>query len=469
MRKKMEEKVVLEERAELLSERKQRGNELFEIWSKEKGVGEGLKELRDKDENKAIGAAIVLENQAQHLQALTETQISNAFQTTPENVLRIVRLGYPNSVRGEIFSDYPMVTARDSVYYLSPVYSASKRGATIDTVTHESPSYRYSSEVEEEEMTDAGAQTVYDLTVANAPLRPFSVKIFVNEEPVAVDDGAGNIVGTLLSAGSVNYDTGVTQITFNPAIGGGDVVLMAYNFDSEATTGEIQSVELQLRDYQLRAKPHPLYVSWTKMTELLLGTTLDIDVESSLVAGAADELKKSLDFAAVKMAYRHSLKNALVTFNADFAAAGADSEIAHAQSLTRTIAAAGKTIYNAVQRGGVNVIVAGVDACSYLTLHDKFDATGLQPEIGIYRIGTFLGKPVYQAPTSIIPADEMLGIWRNPNESADMAILFGSLIPLYESTTLEYARGYSEKGLFHFGDSKVLNSNYLVRMKLNNL
>lgn len=472
MRKAMKEKVLKEQQTEKLSEYKQVGNQLFEKWSKDSGVGKGMDSLMEKDEKKARGLAIMLENQQRHLNKLTETQISNAFQTTPENVLRVVRLGYPNSVRGEIFHDYPMVTARDSIYYLSPVYTSTARGSTADDVTHESASYRYASELEEDTLSGSGTGPYVgpdSNNLANAPLRRFTVKVFADNEPVAVDDGSGNLTGSALSSGtnSVDYDTGAITVNFDSATP--TAVVVQYQFDSEQTYDEIYSVELQLRDYQLRATPWPLYVSWSKMTELLLGTTLDIDAEEALLTGAADELKKSLDFQAVRMAYRYAQKNSYSTFNADFAAAGADSAVNHAQSLTRTITEMGQTIYKAVQRGGISHLVVGTDVYSYLTLHNKFTEDGAQPAVGIYRVGTLSGKPVYVAPNSIIPADEGIGIWKNPQESNDMAIAFGSLIPLYQTQTLEYRQAYKEAGLYHFGDNKVLNSNYIVPMQVNNL
>jgi hypothetical protein len=96
-------------------------------------------------------------------------------------------------------------------------------------------------------------------------------------------------------------------------------------------------------------------------------------------------------------------------------------------------------------------------------------ADGGQPEIGIYRIGTLLGKPVYQAPNDIVPANEILGVWHNPNETGDVAMAFGSLIPLYQTQTLEYKNAYSETGLYHFGDFKALQSQYMIRIKFTNL
>ena len=107
MRKEMNEAFKREEQKGQLSERVDFTNRLFEKWSKKRNLGEGMIDLMNNNASKARSLALILENQEKHLQALTETTISSAFSTTPENVLRVVRLGYPNSVRGELFLDYP--------------------------------------------------------------------------------------------------------------------------------------------------------------------------------------------------------------------------------------------------------------------------------------------------------------------------------------------------------------------------
>lgn len=486
MRKQMEEAFLKEQKAQELSERKEYGNRLFEKWSKETGIGDGMDKIMDLSEEKGRNLAIMLENQAKHLKHLTETQISNNFSTTPENVLRVVRLGYPNSVRGEIFFEYPMVTARDSIYYLSPIYGSTARGATANNVTHESSAYRYASEIVEDiiDVSD-GSTTEYtgfdsDDGVTEAPIRPYSMILWVDNVPKATDDGSGNLVAidsgylsTTSGKNTIDYTNGQYNITFATAPADGNVIKLSYHLDSEDEDlrgSAIKSVKLQLTDYQLRAKPYPLYVSWSKMAELLVGTTLDIDAEENLVNGAADELKKSLDFLAVEMGYRYSKRNSTTTFNADFAAAGSDSEKMHAQSLSRTIKDAENIIYSAKQRGGVSTMVAGPGAVSFMTLHDQWSSDGQQPKIGIYRAGTLMGIPVYQAPTDIVPDNEILCTWRNPNaDGGDYSIVFGSLIPLYQTQTLEYKEGYSETGLFHFGDWVPLQKEYLVRIQLQNL
>ncbi len=485
MRKQMEEAFLKEQKAHELSERREYGNRLYEKWSKTNGIGDGLDKIMDLSEEKARNIAVMLENQANHLKHLTETQISNSFSTTPENVLRVVRLGYPNSVRGEIFFEYPMITARDSIYYIGSVYGSTARGATAGEKTKESPAYMYANEMQEDviDVSD-GSTTEYtgfdsDDGVTEAPLRPYSVILFVDDVPKATDDGSGNLVaidsGYLSDTSgknTIDYTNGQYNIKFASAPSDGSTIKLAYRFDSEVEDlrSQIKSVELQLTDYQLRARPYPLYVSWSKMAELLIGTTLDIDAEERLVNGAADELKKSLDFLAVEMGYRYSKRNATTTFDTDFSSAGSDSAKAHAQELTRKIKDAENIIYGVHQRGGVSTMVAGPSAVSYMTLHDQWSSEGQQPKIGIYRAGTLMGIPVYQAPSDIVPTDEILCVWRNPNaEGGDYSIVFGSLIPLYQTQTLEYKEGYSETGLFHFGDWVPIQKGYLVRIKLQNL
>ena len=471
MRTEMREATKRDHMAEHLSQRNEYADRLFEKWSKTKGIGEGLDSIYDKSSNQARALSIILENQENHLSKLTETQISNSFSTTPENVLRVVRLGYPNSIRGELFLEWAMETARDSIYYLSPVYSSpDKRGATAGNITHESASYRYATEIEVESLGTGDDSTVnFTLTVANPPLRPYTVKILQDGVPIAADDGAGYITGALLSEGSINYTNGDIDITFTTAPAGAVVLEAEYYYDSEESTQypDLGAVELQLKDYQFRVKPFPLYVSWSKMTELLINTTLNIDAEDSLIRGAADELKKSLDFHAVRLAYQAAGKNTGVTF--DVNGATGESEVDRMSAFSRTIDQASDVMFGKVQRGGVTHMVGGPNATSQVKLHKRFDAAGAQPKVGIHKVGTIDGVNLYKAPSSIVPNDEVLFVYHNDQVPEDVSVAFGTLIPLYRTQTLEYKEFYKETGMAFFGDSKVLQSSYLVRGKLTNL
>jgi len=455
------------------------GDQLLEKWSKTPNLGEGLDKIYSENKRNARNTAIVLENQEQYMKKLTEQQISNDFSTIPQNVLKVIRLGYPNSVRGELFNEFAMTTARDSIYYVKPTYMETARGATADAVTFESAAYRYSSEEEQEVPVGAinGSNATYtgnsSTKVVKPPIRPFTVKIILNNAIIAVDNGIGGFVGAAVSTGTISYTDGDIDFVLASAPASGSTLVYSYCLDSEvvANYDEVKTVKLLLTDHQFRARPFPLYITWDKMVELLLGTTLDIDAEEELMRAAGDEFKKSFDFDAVRLGYQTARANGntVTTFNADFAAAGADSAKDHAQSFTRSVAQASKYIYNQLQRGGVSHVVVGTDLAAYLTLHDRFTEEGQQPAIGVYRVGTLLGKPVYQAPNSIIPANEGMGIWRNESELSDVSIAFGTLVPMYATQRLEYKNAYSEQGLYSFQDRAVLQNKYLVRFDVSGL
>lgn len=463
-----------------LSERKDYGNRCFEKWSNMRNVGEGLDKIMGADEEKARSLAIILENQERYLQSLTETQISTAFQTTPENVIRVVRLGYPNSVRGDIFLDWAMESARDSIYYLAAKYGKTKRGATagnrmLDYATGE----RFASEVEEYEAGEGDDSTVeFTGTVDNAPLRKYSVIIYVNGEPVGTDNGSGTISGDGIDASGTNmiaYDTGNFNFTLSEAPSAGETVIIQCNYLSEDADqyNDLGSVELQLRAYQFRVYPHPLFISYSKMVELLLGTTLNIDAEEALLQGAADELKKSLDMLAVRLAYRYSKTNATTTFSAAISAGETRED--KATQLSEYIDRMGNAIYDDLNRGGITKLFGGGRAIAFLKLHKRFSPAGKQPKVGAFKVGVLDGIDIFQVPTVMLGGtgssydNQLVGVWKNDQQPEDVSIAFGTLIPMYQTMNLEYKEMYTEKGLAYFGDKKVLQPKYLRRLTISNL
>jgi len=475
MRSIMQETAALKEKQKIqLTERRMNGDRLVEKWSKVPSVGEGLIEAYDANPDKIRGLSFMLENQENYLKSLTETQISSTFSTTPQNVVRIIRLGYPNSVRGDIFLEWQMESARDAMYYVYPTYETNARGATAGNTMFESSAYRFASEIEEESVgTGTGATTNFTGTLLNTPLRPFTVKLMVDQSIIATDTGSGYFTsdGALTDSISVvNYDDGTYNITFATAPTSGAAIVMAYNYNSEVTANytDLGNVNLALKAYQFQLQPFPIGISFSKMTELLLGSTLGIDAEETLIKAGGEELKKSLDFSSVRLAYRTALGNSAVTFDANFASAGADSANQHAQFLTNAIERAGNNIFKVLNRGGVTKIVGGPDAIAYLKLHTRFKGEGAQPKIGIHRVGSLDGVDVFKAPTAIVPNNELLCIYRNEQVQEDASIAFGTMIPLYQTQTLEFKNFYKETGLAWFGDIKTIQKKYLVRLVITN-
>jgi hypothetical protein len=108
--------------------RKYRAAQMLEAWKTVPEIGDGLEKL---DEAARTNVVINLTNQARHMNKMTEAQMSNTFSSfTPENMLRLVRLAMPNVIRSKVFTEFAMETSRDTIKYITPVYSSpSKKNA----------------------------------------------------------------------------------------------------------------------------------------------------------------------------------------------------------------------------------------------------------------------------------------------------------------------------------------------------
>lgn len=483
MRKIMHEQNApqLDEARSLMTERNRKADQLIEKWSRVRGLdlGNKLNEMAEAQPEKARNFALVLENEEKHLKHLTETQISDTFSTTPSNIMRVIRLGYPNSVRSEVFREFSMTHMKETLYKLAPTYGNAQRGATAGANIHEHDYTSWASEITEDEIavtaTDTFDQTGTALTAATGSpsenaIRPFTVKVFLNGEQVAVDDGAGNLVGASLTSGSIDYDTADYSIVFGSALAVSDslVIQYAYNMENEDLYGALGGeVELILQGFDFRAHPYPVGFSFSHMAELLAEDALQMDAQEALVQGGADALKKALDYLPLKMAVRAAGWTTPVNFNADWAAAGADSDYAHAQSITGAVENAGDKMYEELNRGGVSVIVGGPKAVTYLKKNNLYKPTGQQPAVGAHRVGELDGKPVYKVPSDIVATDTLLCLFKNDREdSLDVPIGIGTYIPLYRTSVTEHQNFVKRGGMAHYGDIKLLQKKYITSVKI---
>jgi len=457
-----------------ISDRNSRADRLIEKWSKKKDlVGDGFQEKAHSSLNKYRNLSIMLENLEDHLATLTETQIATSFGTTPRQLIKIIRLGYPNSAREDVFHVWGMETMRDDIYINNIVYNSTKRDATAETIYHESAANRYASSISVDVVDGTGSGTNYTGTLAKVPLYPFKLTILVGGIPVAVDNGSGVFVGATMSkitASTINYTTGEYDITFSGAPGLAITIESVFVTEGAYNTSEMGDAELRFTPVQFNADFYPLGVSWSLHSEFLLKSTLNTDTEEVFNVGCAELLRKELDFRTFKMAYRSALGNTVINFNADWKSGGADSAIAHAQSISNALERGRMAIYKDLQRGGISNIFGGPDAVAYLTYHKDWVYETAVAQVGVYKMGSIRGIPVYVTPTDIVPNDELVLNWKNPADEYDSSVSVGVFLPVAQFTPkLTYKNLYSEKSLYSVEDKKVLNSKYLRRIKLLNL
>lgn len=467
------------------SDRTKLAEMLIDKWAKVPGLdlGNKLYDLYESNPRKAENLAIILENQEHYLRSLTETVISDTFVTTPQNVVKVIRLGYPNSVANDLYTVWGMESYKDTMYKIETTYGSTKRDATAEAVMYESAANRYASEIVETAVS-VSATDNFTGTLTPYPLRPFTVAIYAGSSStivrqIAIDNGAGVFVGAdttfpldTITASTIDYATGQYDITFNGSLAGTETVFIRFNFQGEDSTlySQLGDININLVAYDFRAVPYPIAFSWSKMTEFAMNDKLGTQAEEVLVQACADELKKSIDFIATIMANRASNWTTAVNFDTDFASAGADSDYAHAQSLKASIRNAGLKTYAALQRGGVTDVVCGAKASSYIEKHKLFTNNGNQPEVGMYKYGQLGNINVYVAPAPIVATDEILCLYKNQAvDNADSVVNIGSYIPLYRTPTIEYKNRQKESSITFFGDIRTVEPKYATKVKLLNL
>jgi len=525
LKNRMEEQTVALEEKLYREERAYRADKLIEKWARVPEVGKDIKNL---EESTSRNLAIFLENQARSLSKMTETQLSSSFQGfTPENMLRLVRLAYPNTIRGKLFTEFAMESARDSIKYIRPTYTGNAAGGSLEDKSfgdlntngtpefgsadyrkamYESTEDRYSSELFNGVVGDLGvADGAGTLTCVAGAFGTLGANIIegygsifwkTEQNPLAVQMRSGEwFMGGVvkeddthfykITAVDAAHTSGVYTFTIVESADGSTgwaapaadetanvVAFVRADVEGDFAGDYLGEVELVMTDYEFRPRPQTLGVSWPQLMEIVLDTSYGVSAEEMLLDAAGQEIKKALDFRAVKLAYAHAkaLPDAYsVTFDAEAGAGTDDSYLHTAQTFSQAIERVGDVQYNELMRGGVSRICGGPAAVSYLRLNSGFTTKGAQERIGGYQVGEIYGTPVFKVPSNVIPDNELMTVWKNDSNEADVAVAFGTLVPFFSTGTIQRKNFYKEAGLASYGDHQVLQPKYLGRILIENI
>lgn len=454
----------------------QESTRLLEKWSKIDAVqGKGLAENFAKYPKKIANTVQLLERQEEYLDRMNESMVSSTFNTVPNNIIRVIRLGYPNSIRGELFHEFAMQTTKDSFYYIEPVYGSTLRDATSGEVTYEKPSFTYdTTKISTSLGTGDASTTTFTATSGTKPIVSGKSLVRVDGVLKAVDDGAGgwtSFVAGEVTAGTINYTTGAVSVTFATAPASAAVLTLETNYDNEDSDlyAQIGTIKLNTVRKDFKVTPKILKLNWSWQSEVALDMDLDLNAEEVLVQSAAEEFKKCIDFEACLLGYKTSLDKTAINFNADFRSSGAANPFDYYNTFYRSLRKVSAQIYKALQRGGVNRIYGGPDAIGFLaSIGGWVDAPNVA-QIGAFQAGTLRNIPVYQVPIAIVPNNELVCVYKNPQNDSDVAIAFGTAVPLYRTKTQNFANLYNETALAILEDAQAVRPEYIRRMTFTNL
>jgi hypothetical protein len=293
--RRLSESQLKEEQVKRQGERSRLGESLVQSLIQRPGFGKGIEEAYAKYPERVINLAFAVKNVEEHLAGLQEAQISSTLGTTPENILRVLRLGYLNTCRQDAFWEMGMATAHDIFFYLEPKYRKTLRGANAGDIMYQSKPWRSASDEGEWESAETPDASVVNFTfapsAAELPLTPYTVKVYNGNGLVANDNGKGIIKGTDIDGtaitGTVNYATGVGSVTFTTAPAAGTTVVMAGSIalENDSDLQITQAVELSLRACPFTLREYPITASFSKKLELTLGTSYKVDAQEAYLRG----------------------------------------------------------------------------------------------------------------------------------------------------------------------------------------
>lgn len=497
-------------------------NERVKFWANVPGIGNGITKY---DEATQRNLACFLDNQAAHMSRLTETQVSTSFSGfTPENMLRLVRLAMPNVVRSKIFTEFAMETARDSIKYIKPVYSKTQYGKSLEDRTDFARIYEDADEfndinnenarraiyettadrINQELATIAGVEGVFTFACTEDDIKEKNAvsKWGVNGEHYI--DGYGVVYGkdekdviavqdkrtkTWFVAGeyadklTVDSDKNVITVAKKDGVEFDLKTVHAYaRFDSESDfMGDyLGEVEIRMSDYEFKPRPTTIGVTWSQLSELTLDASFGVSAEEYLVTYAAAAIKQELDYRAIRLAYMTAKTNPAayhVTFDAAYNTTNAvegsngtkEGYRDNAQTFLSAVATVGDIMYNDIKRGGVSRLVCGPSAGTYIRLNNLFSNKGAMPAEGAHQFGELDGIPTFKVPDEVIPTNEILTVWKNPSNEADISIAFGTFVPFFSTGVIQRKNFYKEAGLATYGDWAILNRRYLATITIEHL
>lgn len=453
---------------------------LDEMFEKNPRKAENLVMFLEATERDASSNTLLRENEKRYEALRESVQTSGFLGITPQDIVKVARIAYPNSVAPDLFDFWGMSSMKDSIYKLETIIGTTARGSTANEVIYENyGDGRYASEWEEETVTPL-VQKAFSGTLDYAPVRNYKVEVYLNDEQVGIDNGAGVITGAALDpaqTNTINYTTGDYTITFLANRAFTDTIIIRYAYDSEQSSlfSRVGNVLLNLVVYDYRATPYPMAIEWTRFTEELMQSKLGMSAKEALLAGAADVFRKGMDEFCIDKAIKASNWSTAVPFDTDFAAAGSDSSKIHAQGVINAVMEAEMKTYNALGRmADKSNLVVDTKALVYLTKHDKFNAFNAPSRIGFYKAGELMGRDVYVAPPNAVTPVANKGqiyIFGKGNDTlnVDSVVSVGTWKAGLSTDPVELKNFNSQMGLCAYMDVKTNNKQFATRVELQNL
>lgn len=468
--------------------------------------GEFLEGIPDRTEQQrySLGvAALLMENEAQHLLNLNEDTRTTNVGSFTKFIFPILRRVFPNLIANEVVSVQPMTAPVGAVFYLDYVYGTSKGGTQAGNVFPRDFDRNYSSEYISGEILVTGngsdfggAGAALSANFSFNPVRPLDAtrgfSVVIQEltpagavVQVATDNGTGGFTGAVAS-GVINYSNGaLATFKFTNAVALNNQVKAFYYYDGELNQ-KIPQINLDVKKAPVEAQARRLKALWSAEAAEDLRAFHGLDAETEMVSAVAQDIALEIDREIVQDLFASSTGT---TGTFDRVPPAGIPEIDHLRALITQISTVSNLIHKKTLRAPANFIVTSPEISallSQLTTHGDFRplwvSGGESPygpvdmprpmsqhgQFGIYKTGTLMNKwMVYEDP--FFTRDYML-IGLKGSSFLDAGYVWAPYIPLQVTPTFLDPSDFSfRKGLRTRYAKKLLRPEFYGQLRVLNI
>lgn len=440
--------------------------------NKYKSLVEALNHSSPRVVDKAAKTLVVMENQRQYIERLASQKMleatftGNLGQLIPK-LIDVVRIFYPNLIAQDLVDIQPMDRQNGQIFMMRPIYSNSAAGVTAgQQLFRNNTDGTYAAEnITQVIGTGNGTLTTFAGTLTPAPLRPGTLTVTAGAI-TAADNGNGQLVGTGVSAGTINYDTGAISITFSAAPAGATAITTRFRWNSEnASANTIREVEIKMSILPVSAEPHPLRVRWSTEAQLAASAHLDVDIPDVLSNVVASFIKQERDILLLNRILASA--TAVAALNFDAAAPTGYSRLAKYAEFENKLNAAESYIQNTMGRGGISFVFGGNNFADIVRHCPSFEPSDVVAPIGPHKIGTLRDGTVAVIKVPAMSANDYVFGFKG-YVVGDSATILGEWIPLYASPVFQSPDLNNYQGLMSLYALVTNEAGYYVKGVVSN-
>lgn len=393
----------------------------------------------------ATQLAIVLENTKTELDIargrlgqgmINEVTDVSMINTMTSNVFDIITAVMPNLIANDIVSVQPLDRRTGQIFYLKFKYGSDKgnvsAGENMLTPQQGFTGKDYSGEKIFQELVGergSGAGTVtIAATLAYTPIKPGTVTITGTlengSEATAVDNGDGEFVGDLVSAGgSINYLNGaVTGVITNNLTANTDL-FADYEYDLNSPDATVSDVDVTVESLPVVARPRKLKSVYMFDTAYDLKMAFGLDMDTVIMKATSGEIGFEIDNEIMMDLLRIAPEDIEWDINPPYR--GMEQQ-KHYQTLITAINEASNTILGNTKRYEATFIVTGKTGAIVVESmgKDRFRRTSPGGVVG--------------GPHLCGVLDEKYRVYKNPNYDDDR-ILVGAKGEMFIEAGYVYA------------------------------